>query len=90
MKNIVSYGGGTQSTAMILMALNGKYGLQRPDFGVYADTGGEPEFINEYVRYFIDLVKKTFDFDIYTTQYKQGIVHKLLYEEERKSKSGHS
>lgn len=88
MKNIVSYGGGTQSTAMILMALNGKYGLQRPDFGVYADTGGEPEFINEYVRYFIDFVKQKYDFDIYITQYKQGIVHKLLYEEERKSKSG--
>lgn len=59
MINIVSYGGGTQSTAMTLMALNGDYGLPRPDFGVYADTGGEPAFINEYVRYFIKLVKDT-------------------------------
>lgn len=88
MKNIVSYGGGTQSTAMILMALNGDYGLERPDFGVYADTGGEPEFINEYVRYFIKLVKDNFDFDIYTVQYKQGIVHKLTIEPQRVSKSG--
>lgn len=88
MKNIVSYGGGTQSTAMILMALNGDYGLQRPDFGVYADTGGEPEFINEYVRYFIKLVKDTFDFDIFTTQAGDGILQKLTVEPERRGKSG--
>lgn len=88
MKNIVSYGGGTQSTAMILMALNGEYGLQRPDFGVYADTGGEPEFINEYVRYFIDYVKQKYDFDIYKTQSGNGLLHKLTIEPPRKSKSG--
>lgn len=80
MKNIVSYGGGTQSTALILMALNGEYGLPRPDFGVYADTGGEPEFINEYVRYFIKLVKDTFDFDIFVIQYKKGLVEEQLCE----------
>ncbi|MFA5715636.1 MAG: hypothetical protein WC998_07845 [Candidatus Paceibacterota bacterium] len=88
MKNIVSYGGGTQSTAMILMALNGDYGLQRPNFGVYADTGGEPEFINEYVRYFVDYVKQKYDFDIFITKYKDGIVNKLTLEAVRKAKSG--
>ena len=88
MKNIVSYGGGTQSTALILMALNGEYGLERPDFGVYADTGGEPEFINEYVRYFIDYVKEKYDFDIFIIQNKQGLVHKLTIEKPRVSKSG--
>ena len=87
MKEIVSYGGGTQSTAMILMALNGDYGLSRPDFGVYADTGGEPEFINEYVRYFIELVKDTFDFDIYTIQQGHGLTHKLTVEEPKRSKT---
>lgn len=87
-KNIVSYGGGTQSTAMILMALNGDYGLSRPDFGVYADTGGEPEFINEYVKYFIKLVKDTFDFDIYIIQNKKGLLHQLTIEEPKTSKSG--
>jgi len=88
MKNIVSYGGGTQSTAMILMALEGKFNLPRPDFGVYADTGGEPEFINEYVRYFVNYVKQKYNFDIFVTQNKQGLVHKLMVEPPRVSKTG--
>jgi len=88
MKEIVSYGGGTQSTAMIIMALEGEYNLPRPDFGVYADTGGEPEFINEYVRYFIDYVKQKYDFDIFVTQNKQGLVHKLTVEKPRIPGSG--
>jgi len=77
-KNIISYGGGTQSTALILMALNGKYDLQRPDFAIYADTGGEPEFINEYVRYFIDHCKNEYDFDIFTIMHKTGLEDMLL------------
>jgi hypothetical protein len=86
MKNIVSYGGGTQSTALILMALEGDYNLPRPDFAVYADTGGEPEFINEYVRYFVNYVKRKYDFDIYICQHKQGLVHKLTVEEPHRAK----
>ena len=78
MKNIVSYGGGTQSTAMILMALEGEYNLDRPDFGVYCDTGAEPEFINSYVDYFIEYVKGKYDFIIYKTQNKKGLEHHLL------------
>lgn len=78
MKQIVSYGGGTQSTAMILMALNGEFGLERPDFGVYADTGCEPQFINDYVDYFIDLVKNRYDFTIYKTMHKEGLEKHLL------------
>lgn len=88
MKNIVSYGGGTQSTAMILMALEGEFNLPRPDFGVYADTGGEPEFINEYVKYFIKLVKDTYDFDIFTVQYKNGLLRQLIDDPIKISKSG--
>lgn len=88
MKEIVSYGGGTQSTAMILMALNGVYNLPRLDFGVWADTGGEPEFIYDYVHYFIAYVKEKYDFDIYTIKNGDGLVHKLTVSEPRKSKSG--
>jgi hypothetical protein len=36
MKEIVSYGGGTQSSALIIMALEGDYNLPRPDFAVFA------------------------------------------------------
>jgi len=80
MKNVVSYGGGTQSTALILMALNGEYGLERPDFAVFADTGGEPEFINEYVKYFKDYCKNEYDFDIHIIMKGFGLTHRLLYE----------
>jgi 3'-phosphoadenosine 5'-phosphosulfate sulfotransferase (PAPS reductase)/FAD synthetase len=78
MKNIISYGGGTQSTAMILMALEGKFNLPRPDFAVWADTGGEPGFIYDYVDYFIQEVKQTYDFDIFKIKHKEGIVNNLL------------
>ena len=80
MKEIVSYGGGTQSTALILMALEGDYGLVRPDFGVWADTGGEPQFIYDYVDYFIDYVKDKYDFDIFKIKHKDGLVNKMLAE----------
>lgn len=36
---VLSYGGGTQSTAMLLLALNGK--IEAPDYVVFADTGSE-------------------------------------------------
>jgi len=39
MLNYISYGGGVQSTAMVLMALDGI--IDRPDLVVFADTGSE-------------------------------------------------
>jgi len=88
MKEIVSYGGGTQSTAMILMALRGDYNLRRPDFAVYADTGGEPQFINDYVRWFVNYVKKEYDFDIFIANHRDGLLHKLTDEQPKKARSG--
>jgi len=85
MRNVVSYGGGTQSTAMILMALNGEYGLERPDFGVWADVGAEPEFIYDYVYYFIDYVKKKYNFDIFVCKYKNRLEDELSYIRTKKS-----
>lgn len=75
--NIVSYGGGTQSTALILMSLNGYKNLNRPDFGVYSDTGSEPEFVNNYIDFFIDYVKNAFDFDIFRTMKGAGLYNHL-------------
>lgn len=37
--DFLSYGGGVQSTAMILLAIEGK--ISRPDYIVFADTGSE-------------------------------------------------
>lgn len=39
-KRIVSWGGGTQSSAISLMVLRGL--LPRPDLFLFADTGDEP------------------------------------------------
>ena len=39
MINYISYGGGVQSTAMVLMAIDGK--IARPDMVVFSDTGSE-------------------------------------------------
>ena len=64
--NVVLYGGGTQSTGLILLALTKLE--TRPDFAVFADTGAEPDHVIDYKNYFADYVKKEFDFDIYTVQ----------------------
>lgn len=49
MKHIVSYGGGTNSTAMLIgMAMNGF----KPDHILFADTGGEKAGTYHYINYF--------------------------------------
>lgn len=48
----LSYGGGTQSTAMLLMVIEGE--LERPDYVVFADTGSEMPHTYELV----DLMKE--------------------------------
>jgi len=78
MKEIISYGGGTQSTAMVLMGLEGMYDLPRPDFAVFADTGGEPQFIYDYVEYFKAYCKDKYDFDIHVIKHKRGLEWHLL------------
>jgi len=72
MIEVESYGGGTQSTGLILMALNGAYNLPRPAFAVFCDTGGEPEFIYDYMDYFIKYCRKKYGFEIFITK-KKGI-----------------
>lgn len=67
--NVVLYGGGTQSTGLILLGLTKL--KQRPDFAVFADTGAEPDHVIEYKDYFAEYVKKEFDFDIFTVQKRQ-------------------
>lgn len=47
-KQFLSYGGGTQSTAMLLMCLEGE--LERPDYVVFADTGSEMPHTYEVVE----------------------------------------
>jgi hypothetical protein len=86
--NVVSYGAGTQSTALILMALNGEYNLPRPEFAVFCDTGAEPEFIYDYFDYFQKFCKKKYGFDIYLTK-KNGIsLYEKLISKPKASRNG--
>tara|TARA_Y100000034_G_C6809655_1_gene363784 strand:+ start:119 stop:1021 length:903 start_codon:yes stop_codon:yes gene_type:complete len=75
---VISYGAGTQSTAMLLMGLTGELHA-KPDFGVFADTGGEPKEVYDYLYLIKDYVKKEFDFDIIIVKKKgNNIVDDLL------------
>lgn len=65
---VLLYGAGTQSTGLLLMALNGEL-PSVPEFAIFADTGGEPDHVIEYKDYFTDYVKREFDFDIITVQH---------------------
>lgn len=67
--NVVMYGAGTQSTGMILMALNGEFDAV-PEFAVFSDTGGEPDHVLEYNEYFSEFVINEFGFEIIKTQYR--------------------
>ena len=50
MKNVLLYGGGTQSTGLLLMMCDGKIkGYEKPDMTIFSDTFSEPEFVNEYI-----------------------------------------
>ena len=40
---VLSLGGGVQSTVMALMADSGYEGMEKPAFGLFADTGWEPQ-----------------------------------------------
>lgn len=75
-KKIVSYGGGTNSTAMLIGMVN--EGL-RPDAILFADTGGEKPETYSYVKYFSDwLVSKGFPaIDIVKYETKAGEVMPL-------------
>lgn len=86
--NVISYGAGTQSTALILMALNGDFNLPRPDFAVFADTGAEPQFIYDYFDYFQQYCKKYYDFDIYLTKKKGSSLLEKITNPQRPSNNG--
>lgn len=49
MKRIISLGAGVQSSAMLLMALEGRFG-DMPDCAIFADTGWEPGHVYEWLK----------------------------------------
>ena len=48
---VLSLGGGVQSTVMALMADIGYEGLEKPDFAIFADTGWEPEPVYQHLKW---------------------------------------
>ena len=57
MINVVSYGGGVQSTAIVLMAIDGL--IPKPDYVIFADTGSEMESTYKTVKEIKKLCKKS-------------------------------
>jgi len=52
MKNIVSFGGGVQSTALAIMVMQER--LPKPDLWLFADTGDEPARVYTHVEKWMD------------------------------------
>lgn len=65
--HVLSYGGGTQSTALLLMALKGEINGVIPDYIIFSDTGWEPESIYEWIDKVNNHIKKTFGREIIFT-----------------------
>jgi len=46
--SVLSYGGGVQSTALLIAAVLGK--IPRPDVAIFADTGWEPKQVISWIQ----------------------------------------
>lgn len=64
---VLSWGGGTQSTALMLMILNGDIEVKKPDYIIFSDTGDESAETYEQVYKVKKYVKDTYNVDILIT-----------------------
>lgn len=62
MKNVLLYGGGTQSTGLLLMALDGLFVV--PDLTIFADTYSEPYFVYDYIRLVREYIENKYNYEI--------------------------
>jgi hypothetical protein len=62
--HVLSYGAGTQSTALLLMALEGKINGVIPDYIIFSDTGWEPQKIYDWLNKVNDYIKGKYDREI--------------------------
>lgn len=65
--HVISYGGGTQSTALVLMALKGEINGVIPDFIIFSDTGWEPKHVYRWVDKVNGYIKKKYGQEIIFT-----------------------
>lgn len=61
--SLLSFGGGVQSTAMLIATVLGK--LPRPDVAIFADTQWEPPAVIEHVKFMTEWAKER-DFEVCT------------------------
>ena len=59
---VLSLGAGVQSSCLALMAERGDYGLSKPDFAIFADTGWEPPAVYEH----LDWLKSQLSYEVVT------------------------
>ena len=75
---VLSYGGGTQSTAMLLMIANGS--LPKPDIVIHADTGSElPETI-EFIKTAKDFTENELKIPFVIVKSHLGSLHEWYLE----------
>ena len=65
--HVLSYGGGTQSTALLIMALEGKINGVIPDYIIFSDTGWEPVSIYKWVDKVNAYIKRKYNREIIFT-----------------------
>lgn len=65
--HLLSFGAGTQSTALLLMALKGEINGVIPDYIIFADTGWEPRGIYDWIDKVNAYIKRKFDREIIVT-----------------------
>jgi Phosphoadenosine phosphosulfate reductase family len=65
--HVISYGGGTQSTALLLMALKGEINGVIPDYIIFSDTGWEPKGVYDWINKVNNHIKKNFGKEIIIT-----------------------
>lgn len=64
--SVLSYGGGVQSTALLIAAVLGK--IPRPDVAIFADTGWEPKQVISWIQVMTQWAKER-DFEVCTVSY---------------------
>lgn len=65
--HVLSFGGGTQSTALLIKALEGEVNGVIPDFVIFSDTGNEPKYVMNQVERVNDYIKEHYNKEIVYT-----------------------
>lgn len=61
---VISLGAGKQSSLMLIKALKGEFGVI-PDVAVFADTGNEPDYVYNHIKWLKEFVWAEFNFKIH-------------------------